>query len=224
MGDSMVGSGRRSGSGRNSFLPAEFPRGHRILVGPKSAAFLSGLALRVGEFAGLVVPHASPGEGVTDQFLFCLHPLAGGHQRQDACRTATAFSSKSRRASPSSYSGGIPPTHQQAPASCPQTAPVVSASSPRLTTFRTASRKCSALWKAQRRLGVVAGKGNFLIDRSDRCTLGIDGVDQRRVRIHLENRGLHHSFLILRLPVHVSRIRRSIAGRRLRIGRSLTPG
>lgn len=28
-------------------------------------------------------------------------------------------------------------------------------------------------------------QGNSLIHRSDRCSLGIEGVDQRRTRIHL---------------------------------------
>jgi hypothetical protein len=37
-------------------------------VRPQAAAFLSGLALGVGEFARLVVPHVSPGEAITDHF------------------------------------------------------------------------------------------------------------------------------------------------------------
>ena len=45
-----------------------------------------------------------------------------------------------RRASPSRHSTGIPDSPQYAPASCPQTAPVVSASSPKFTARSTASQ------------------------------------------------------------------------------------
>jgi hypothetical protein len=41
--------------------------------------------------------------------------------------------------------------------------------------------------EAQGSLGVVAGKGQSLIRRSDRCTFGIDGVDLRRNRMHLRD-------------------------------------
>jgi hypothetical protein len=41
---------------------------------------------------------------------------------------------------PMNNSGEIPVTPQYAPTNCPQTAPVVSASSPRFTAFGTASR------------------------------------------------------------------------------------
>ena len=42
----------------------------------------------------------------------------------------------------------MPDSPQYAPANCPQMAPVVSASSPRLTAFKTASSNVSASWKA----------------------------------------------------------------------------
>jgi hypothetical protein len=45
--------------------------------------------------------------------------------------------------------------------------------------------------EAQGRLGVVAGEGKSLIHRSGCGSFGIDGVDQRRVRIHLRNIGLY---------------------------------
>jgi len=55
-----------------------------------------------------------------------------------------AFSIISGRASPSRYSFGIPDSPQQAPASWPQTAPVVSASSRRFTGFpETVPRRCA---------------------------------------------------------------------------------
>ena len=47
------------------------------------------------------------------------------------------------------------------------------------------SNKCDA----HGRLGVIAGKENSLTHGSDRHTLGIDAVDQRRVRIDLRNIG-----------------------------------
>ena len=53
-----------------------------------------------------------------------------------------AFSIISLLASPSNHSPGIPDSPQYAPASCPQTAPVVSASLPRFTARKTAWRRC----------------------------------------------------------------------------------
>jgi hypothetical protein len=69
------------------FAPV-FPRRDRIRVCPQAAAFLSRLALSVGEFARLVVPHVSPGEAVADHFRFGLHLVADGQQRQEACSPA----------------------------------------------------------------------------------------------------------------------------------------
>jgi hypothetical protein len=59
-----------------------------------------------------------------------------------------------------------------------------------------ASRKVAV----QRRLRVVARRGISLIHRSDRCTLDIDGVDQRRPRIHLGNVGLGLRLCLLPRP------------------------
>jgi hypothetical protein len=57
---------------------------------------------------------------------------------------ARAFSSMSIRARPDRNDPGIFVSPQHAPANCPQIAPVVSASSPRLTARKTASSKESA--------------------------------------------------------------------------------
>lgn len=57
---------------------------------------------------------------------------------------ARTGSMMSVRAGPSRHATGIPVSPQHAPANCPQTAPVVSASSHGLTAVRTASLKSSA--------------------------------------------------------------------------------
>lgn len=58
---------------------------------------------------------------------------------------ARAFSSMSIRARPDRNDPGMLDSPQNAPANCPQIAPAVSASSPRLTARKTASSKESAL-------------------------------------------------------------------------------
>ena len=61
---------------------------------------------------------------------------------------AIAFSSMSIRATPDRSDSEMPDSPQYAPANYPQIAPVVSASSPRLTAFNTASLNDLELWKA----------------------------------------------------------------------------
>jgi len=56
-----IGYARRSPTLRClPFLSSIFPGRRRIRVRPKSAVLFSGLALSVGEFARLVVPHLAP--------------------------------------------------------------------------------------------------------------------------------------------------------------------
>jgi hypothetical protein len=57
--------GRRwlSGTDCGSLLTPVFPRRDPIRVRPQAATFRAGLALSVGEFAGLVVPHLAPPRG-----------------------------------------------------------------------------------------------------------------------------------------------------------------
>jgi hypothetical protein len=48
-------------------------------------------------------------------------------------------------------------------------------------------------FEVPRRLGVLAGAGKSLIDRSNGCTFVIGSVQQRPTKIHLGNVGLNDS-------------------------------
>ena len=69
------------------------------------------------------------------------------------------------------------------------------------------SNKC----EAQGRLGVVAGEGKSLIHRSDRRTLDVDHVQQRRVKIHLGNIGENGQVIIDSIRPLTKRSRSCIA-------------
>jgi hypothetical protein len=78
------------------------------------------------------------------EFLSCGHSFCTSFPRDESYQPAlnkpsSTCSIISSRAKPSIHSAGILATPQQAPASCPQTAPVVSAPPPRFTAFSTLS-------------------------------------------------------------------------------------
>jgi hypothetical protein len=53
-----------------------------------------------------------------------------------------------------------------------------------------AADRVGSRFKVPRRLGVLAGAGKSLIDRSSGCTFVIGSVQQRPTKIHLGNIGL----------------------------------